>query len=63
MEEEQFDEIISSLGMIETNTAWITITHNELEQVNQRLHNLEMVMLDNNKLLKRLVELLEKKNK
>ncbi|WP_199119216.1 hypothetical protein [Pedobacter sp. ASV28] len=61
MEEEQFDEIISSLGMIETNTAWITITHNELEQANQRLHNLEMVMLDNNKLLKRLVELLEKK--
>ena len=63
MEEEQFDEIISSLGIIETNSAWSAPIYNELEQVNQRIENLEQVMIENNKILKRLIEILEKKNK
>lgn len=63
MEEEQFDEIISSLGIIETNSARNAPVYNELEQVNQRMENLEQVMIENNKVLKRLIEILEKKNK
>lgn len=63
MEEEQFEEIISSLGIIESNITWNTSIYHELEQINQRVENLEQVMLENNKLLNRLIEVLEKKSK